>query len=263
MLMLDELLGEHLEDVSPVVLKKVRPFIPVSALCSRAYARFPQYSFSCYSRASIFAREWYLCGRRMALPHRQAATTPVTPSRPLARTASSASAASTSSSASSVVDYGALTPDSQRSEDTAFTSDEDEDDIEADCLDDEDDDDEPLSPHTPHEPYSPVDPFTSAASDAAAAAAHHAAAAHSMRMGHGTGKENRLVPRQGKPTGLVVGQPQALPPSHRMPLEHASWEMNHQHVASYASRHHQFHGAHPPPPSSSIASSPSIPSYCA
>ncbi|BGP00982.1 Cyclin [Rhodotorula toruloides ATCC 204091] len=245
MLMLDELLGEHLEDVSPVVLKK--------------------YSFSCYSRASIFAREWYLCGRRMAFPHQQAATTPVTPSRPLARTASSASAASSSSSASSIVDYGSLTPNSQRSEDTSFTSDEDDDDeIDRDCLDDDDDDDEPLSPHTPHEPSSPFDPFTSAASDAASAAAHHAAvAAHSVRMGAGTGKENLLVARQGKPSGVVVGQPQAMPPSHRMPLEHASWEMNHQHVASYAS-HHSYHGAHHlPPPSSSVASSPSIPSYCA
>ncbi|GAA5879687.1 hypothetical protein JCM3774_002408 [Rhodotorula dairenensis] len=216
MLMLDELLGEHLEEVSPVVLKK--------------------YSWACYSRASTFAREWYLCGRRLALPEYLSPSVPVTPSRPLARSTSS-----TSTSSSSLRDYGS-TPSSQRSDatcDTAFTSDEESE--ADDCCDDDedDDDDEPLTPHTP------LTPFVTAPTTSDAMAAAAVAAAQAMHIG----KENHLPP-QAKPVPVRS----VAAPAPRHPLEQARWEMNHQQqppVVSFAPHYPQPMSSSPP------ASSPS------
>lgn len=195
-------------------------------------ATLEQYSWACYSRASTFAREWYLCGRRLQLPEYLSPSVPVTPSRPLARSASSTSTAS-----SSVPDYGS-TPSSQRSDatcDTAFTSDEEESDRDDGC-DDEDDDDEE------EEPLTPLSPFVAGptASDAMAAAA--VAAAQAMHIG----KENSLPPNSKPiaPRGLTVPVP-------RHPLEQARWEMNHQHLDAYGSQYPQPMSSSPP------ASSPS------
>ncbi|GAA5871936.1 hypothetical protein JCM5296_002284 [Sporobolomyces johnsonii] len=118
-LMLDEYLAEHLEDVSHIVITK--------------------YSIPEYSRASIYAQQWYLSGRRFGL--REPSPAPSTPSRPpLAR--SSSSVASSSSLLAS-------TP-SRSSVDTSFSSDDS-------C----DEDDEPITPATPLPPYSSSDPFLS------------------------------------------------------------------------------------------------------
>jgi hypothetical protein len=247
--MLDELLGEHLEEVSPVVLKKVNwpdPDLPLA--CAAFFdsigswpvlSLFFQYSWACYSRASTFAREWYLCGRRLALPEYLSPSVPVTPSRPLARSASSAS-----TSSSSVRDYGS-TPSSQRSDatcDTAFTSDEESEGDDDDCRDDDedDDDDEPLTPHTP------LTPFVTAPTTSDAMAAAAVAAAQAMHIG----KENHL-PVQAKAIpirGLAVS-------ASRQPLEQARWEQQQPSVA-YAAPYPQPMSSSPP------ASSPSHRAHC-
>ncbi|GAA5906207.1 hypothetical protein JCM6882_006076 [Rhodosporidiobolus microsporus] len=186
MLMLDELLGEHLEEVSPIVLKK--------------------YSFPFYSRASTFAREWYLCGRRFQYNDFSPPTSaPSTPLRPLVRSASSSVASSSSM-------YGTFSPSSRSDagSDTSLSSDE-EDDTGSSC-----EDDEPLTPITPVPP--PSDPFLSIAAAASAAVAAQR-----------TAKEN--VQQQLK--GVASGQHPHLP-AVRAPLEHARWEMNSQQPAVYA-----------------------------
>ncbi|GAA5983421.1 hypothetical protein JCM11641_007843 [Rhodosporidiobolus odoratus] len=132
MLMLDELLGEHLEEVSPIVLKK--------------------YSFPFYSRASTFTREWYLCGRRFQYndPSPSSCSRPTTPCRPLPRSQSSSS---TSASSCITGDLSSTPP--REDSDTDLSSEEEEDDD--DCCDD----DEPLTPITPLPPID--DPFLSVA----------------------------------------------------------------------------------------------------
>ncbi|GAA5870835.1 hypothetical protein JCM8547_001720 [Rhodosporidiobolus lusitaniae] len=186
MLMLDELLGEHLEEVSPIVLKK--------------------YSFPFYSRASTFAREWYLCGRRFQYNDFSApASAPSTPLRPLMRSTSS-SATSIASSMRADISSTPSRSDGGDS-DTSLESDEEEDDDVSSC-----EDEEPLTPITPLPPPS-SDPFVSIAAAAATAAAR-------------AGKEN--------PRPLKGGQHGRLPVV-RQPLEQASWEMNHQTQHVYAS----------------------------
>ncbi|GAA5933481.1 cyclin family protein [Sporobolomyces koalae] len=131
-LMLDEYLAEHLEDVSHIVITK--------------------YSIPEYSRASIFSQQWYLSGRRFAFRDTSPCPSPgpTTPSRPfLARSSSSSismqSSSSTFDSSSSML---GSTP-SHSSMDTSFSSDDS-------CGED---DEEPLTPATPLPPYSSADPF--------------------------------------------------------------------------------------------------------
>ncbi|GAA5843994.1 hypothetical protein JCM11251_005936 [Rhodosporidiobolus azoricus] len=189
MLMLDELLGEHLEDVSPIVLKK--------------------YSFPFYSRASTFAREWYLCGRRFQYNHyTPPPTAPTTPLRPLVRSSSSSIS---SAGGSMSVNFSTPSSRSDAGSDTSFSSDEDEDDADSSC-----EDDEPLTPITPVPP--PSDPFVSIAAAATAAAAAQRSA-------------KEMAQQQLK--GLIPGQHPHLP-AVRAPLENARWEMNSQHPAFYA-----------------------------
>nr|WAS30617.1 hypothetical protein [Rhodosporidiobolus colostri] len=177
-LMLDELLGEHLEEVSPIVLKK--------------------YSLPAYSRASTFAREWYLCGRRFQSHDYSLPTSlPSTPLRPLMRSSSS-SAASSSSSIRADISSTPTRSDGGDS-DTSLESDDDEDDdndSSSSC------EDEPLTPITPLPPVS--DPFLSI---------EQSVALH---------KENYSAPLKGSAhPGL---------PAVRQPLERARWEMNNHQV---------------------------------
>ncbi|GAA6028532.1 hypothetical protein JCM8097_007267 [Rhodosporidiobolus ruineniae] len=211
MLMLDELLGEHLEEVSPVVLKK--------------------YSFPFYSRASTFAREWYLTGRRFQYHDFSSASSspaPSTPCRPLPRSASSSVASCGSSNPAIFSSPNQLSDDS----DTSLSSDDDDDfdDQFSSCGS------EPLTPLTPVPP--PTDPFVSLA-----LAAETVAADAASRVV--VGKENPPAPMKG----VVVGHPQHPHlPAVRPPLERASWEMNHQPQRMYASA---------PSSSSAYGSSPS------
>ncbi|GAA6021645.1 hypothetical protein JCM10207_008095 [Rhodosporidiobolus poonsookiae] len=130
MLMLDELLGDHLADVSPVILKK--------------------YSYPFYSRASTFAREWYLCGRRFHYFD----SAPSTPLRALSRSTSS-SAASSSSPARDLLTTSPEQGADGNDSDTSLSSADSDDDGDS-C-----DDDEPLTPITPMPPS--TDPFFSVA----------------------------------------------------------------------------------------------------
>ncbi|BGP17696.1 hypothetical protein JCM10213v2_005735 [Rhodosporidiobolus nylandii] len=130
MSMLDELLGEHLEEVSPVVLKK--------------------YSYPCYSRASTFAREWYLCNRRWQYRSTALSSAPCTPDRHLARSSSSSVAASSSPN-----DLSSEASRYEGDSDTSLSSDDEDDD--EDDVDSCGSDSQPLTPLTPLPP--PNDPF--------------------------------------------------------------------------------------------------------
>ncbi|GAA5960852.1 hypothetical protein JCM3765_000842 [Sporobolomyces pararoseus] len=129
-LMLDEYLAEHLEDVSHIVITK--------------------YSIPEYSRASIFSQQWYLSGRRFAFrePSPCASPSPSTPSRPFLTRSSSSSMDSSSSTFDSSSSMLGSTP-SHSSMDTSFSSDDS-------C---EEDDEEPLTPATPLPAYAASDPF--------------------------------------------------------------------------------------------------------
>ncbi|GAA5999563.1 uncharacterized protein JCM10292_004229 [Rhodotorula paludigena] len=203
MRMLDELLGEHLEEVSPVVLKK--------------------YSLPCYSRASIFAREWYLCGRRLVYPEHHPSSAPVTPIR--SATATRASASSSSPVSSSPLHLSSTPARSDASSATSVSS----SDSEFDLCDDDDDDDE----RDPDQPLTPLTPFSSAGDSFIGVApagiapedvvtATFAAAAARAR------KENAELPVDLK--AQMHHHQNQYAPAHRIPLEHASWEMNHQQV---------------------------------
>ncbi|BGP49571.1 hypothetical protein JCM10450v2_005465 [Rhodotorula kratochvilovae] len=195
MRMLDELLGEHLEEVSPVVLKK--------------------YSLPCYSRASIFAREWYLCGRRFAYPEHHPSSAPVTPVRGMQAMVSSPVS-------SSPLVFSSTPARSDASSATSVSSSDSEDDDDLDC-DDDDDEDQPLTPHTPLTPFSTSsDSFLSVAAPAltpedvvSATFAAAAARAH---------KENASAAYDPK----AHAHHHHHQPAHRPPLERANWEMNHQ-----------------------------------
>ncbi|GAA5939784.1 hypothetical protein JCM3775_001624 [Rhodotorula graminis] len=213
MRMLDELLGEHLEEVSPVVLRK--------------------YSLPCYSRASIFAREWYLCGRRFAYPQHHPSSAPVTPVRAMRGMVSSPVSSSPLVFSSTPARSDASSATSVSSSDSEGDDDDDEHD---ECDDLEDDEDQPLTPHTPLTPFSngtdsflgvgappaltPEDVVSATFAAAAARAHKENAAAHHHHQHH---------QQQAYDAKAVAHHVQQ---QHRPPLERASWEMNHQAPAS-------------------------------
>ncbi|GAA5852071.1 hypothetical protein JCM9279_005048 [Rhodotorula babjevae] len=212
MRMLDELLGEHLEEVSPVVLKK--------------------YSLPCYSRASIFAREWYLCGRRFAYPQHHPSSAPVTPVRAMRGMVSSPVSSSPLVFSSTPARSDASSATSVSSSDSEGDDDDEQDECDEDD-DLEDDEDQPLTPHTPLTPFSngsdsflgvgappaltPEDVVSATFAAAAARAHKENAAAHQHQQ------------QQAYDAKAVAHH---LQQQHRPPLERASWEMNHQAPAS-------------------------------
>lgn len=122
--LLDSHLGEHLDQVSGIVIKK--------------------YSFAFYSRSSTFAREWYLSGNRFALPQSPLlfSSDPCS-SSPMSRSSSYQRSSSPLTSPSSESSFGSQTSD--------------------DCLD-FDDEAEPSTPITPLSACSLVDPMDCAQS---------------------------------------------------------------------------------------------------
>lgn len=119
--MLDAHLGEHLDTVSVIVVKK--------------------YSYPFYSRASTFVREWYLSGRRFAYYDWTAS-----PSRRSGSVGSSPAAPSSCALVSS--------PSNSGSDSSSSTSDDD------DSCDEDEDEPEPLTPSTPLPPYSSSNLFS-------------------------------------------------------------------------------------------------------
>jgi hypothetical protein len=143
--MFDTHLGEHLDKVSAIVVKK--------------------YSFPFYSRASTFVREWYLSGRRFSyFDWTNASRISTATSTPLSTPSSIFSKAYHSSSASSMApsSYDLVSSSPPRSMDHISSSDEsdsceEDEEEDDDDAEEEEDDDEPLTPNTPLPPYSALE----------------------------------------------------------------------------------------------------------
>jgi hypothetical protein len=172
-----------------------------------------QYSLPAYSRASTFAREWYLCGRRFQYnDYSPPSSLPSTPLRPLMRSSSSSAASSSSSIRADISSTPSRSDGGDSDTSLESESDEEEDDDESEC------ESEPITPITPLPPVS--DPFLNIE-------AHHMDSYSTA---------SAPLKTQGHP-GL---------PAVRQPLERASWEMNHQVVYPSSNTFHSSPSAYRP-----------------
>jgi len=218
--LLDLQLGEHLESVSAIVVKK--------------------YSMPFYSRASTFAREWYLSGRRFSYYDWSNPAVSATPNRLLAGKAGSPIAPSSSSSLPSPATRRARSRGDDLSSPSSASSASENSDEDDDSIDE--DDREPLTPLDPFGPYSAATDYSSvpmslcnstgSSSSLCNSTGPSSLLSVSTAMSRSSSLQSVKSGHSHNHAGSKIGHAQmgyrGVRPAVRAPLEQATWEVNAQ-----------------------------------